>query len=75
MSSEDEEEWRKRSALDFLARHEDTAIQNSFQTAPGYCQMDLSTVRAEIKAWERSFRAEHGRAPTYDDAKTLAIGT
>ncbi|KAF8973595.1 hypothetical protein BDZ97DRAFT_1912076 [Flammula alnicola] len=30
---------------------------------------DLSTVRAEIKAWERSFKDTNGRAPTVNDIK------
>ena len=32
---------------------------------------DLATVRAEIKGWERSFRATQGREPTVDDIKRL----
>lgn len=30
---------------------------------------ELSTVRAEIKEWERSFKEANGRAPTVDDIK------
>ncbi|KDR85388.1 hypothetical protein GALMADRAFT_132086 [Galerina marginata CBS 339.88] len=30
---------------------------------------ELATVRAEIKAWERSFRESNGRPPTVDDIK------
>ncbi|KAK7064014.1 DNA replication regulator sld2 [Favolaschia claudopus] len=31
--------------------------------------MDVSTLKAEIKAWERSFRANHGREPSVQDIK------
>ncbi|GLB35965.1 hypothetical protein LshimejAT787_0302530 [Lyophyllum shimeji] len=31
--------------------------------------MDVSTVKAEIKAWERSFKSSHGRDPTIQDIK------
>lgn len=30
---------------------------------------DLAIVRAEIKAWERSFKEDHGRAATVDDVR------
>src|SRR5258708_1144018 len=30
---------------------------------------ELATVRAEIKAWERSFKEDHGRAATVDDVR------
>ncbi|KAJ3574030.1 hypothetical protein NP233_g2047 [Leucocoprinus birnbaumii] len=30
---------------------------------------DLATVRAEVKAWERSFKENNGRNPTIDDIK------
>lgn len=30
---------------------------------------ELPLVRAEIKAWERSFKAEHGRPATVDDIR------
>ena len=29
----------------------------------------LATVKAEIKTWERAFRAKHDRNPTRDDIK------
>lgn len=31
--------------------------------------MDLATVKARVKAWEKSFRGEHKREPTKDDIK------
>ncbi|KAJ7751233.1 hypothetical protein DFH07DRAFT_961019 [Mycena maculata] len=31
--------------------------------------MDVSALRTEIKGWERSFRATHGRTPTIQDIK------
>ncbi|RDB29104.1 hypothetical protein Hypma_015732 [Hypsizygus marmoreus] len=31
--------------------------------------MDVSTVKAEIKAWERSFKSTHGRDPSVQDIK------
>ncbi|KAJ6503281.1 hypothetical protein C8R47DRAFT_1210549 [Mycena vitilis] len=31
--------------------------------------MDVSTLRTEIKTWERNFRAEHGREPSRQDIK------
>ncbi|KAG5353222.1 DNA replication regulator sld2 [Termitomyces sp. T112] len=33
--------------------------------------MDVSTVKAEVKAWERSFKAANGRDPTIQDIKNL----
>ncbi|KAG6832518.1 hypothetical protein H0H92_000147 [Tricholoma furcatifolium] len=33
--------------------------------------MDVSTVKAEVKAWERSFKAENGRDPTIQDIKDI----
>ncbi|KAG6862182.1 hypothetical protein C0995_004264 [Termitomyces sp. Mi166 len=33
--------------------------------------MDVSTVKAEVKAWERSFKAANGRDPTVQDIKSL----
>jgi hypothetical protein len=36
----------------------------------------LATVKAEIKTWERAFRAKHDRNPTRDDIKARKdIGT
>lgn len=29
--------------------------------------MDLATVKAKVKSWERAFRAEHAREPTKED--------
>ena len=31
--------------------------------------MDLPTVKASVKAWEKSFKAARGRDPTKDDIK------
>lgn len=31
--------------------------------------MDVSAIRAEIKAWEREFKALHGRDPTIQEIK------
>jgi thiamine biosynthesis lipoprotein ApbE len=31
--------------------------------------MDLPTVKAAVKAWEKRFKAEHSRDPTKDDIK------
>lgn len=31
--------------------------------------MDLATVKAKVKAWERAFRADHAREPTKEDVK------
>jgi hypothetical protein len=31
--------------------------------------MELATVKAKVKTWEKTFRATHGRAPTKDDIK------
>ena len=37
--------------------------------------MDVASVRAEIKAWERDFRAKHGRDPSVQEIKDQpAIG-
>ncbi|KAF7307179.1 hypothetical protein MIND_00511500 [Mycena indigotica] len=33
--------------------------------------MDLASLKKEIKEWERSFRAKHGRDPTVDEIKQL----
>jgi hypothetical protein len=30
---------------------------------------ELAVVRAEIKAWERTFKEQHGRAATVDDVR------
>ncbi len=30
---------------------------------------DVATIRAEIKAWERSFKETNGREPTIEDIK------
>jgi len=30
---------------------------------------ELSTIRTEIKSWERTFKESNGRAPTVDDIK------
>jgi hypothetical protein len=36
---------------------------------------ELATARAEVKAWERSFKQENGREPTVDDIrKQPAVG-
>lgn len=32
---------------------------------------DVSSVRAEIKAWERSYKSENGREPSVHDIKKL----
>lgn len=32
-------------------------------------KMDLATVKAKVKAWEKGFRATHGREPTKVDIK------
>ncbi|KAL0951455.1 hypothetical protein HGRIS_008144 [Hohenbuehelia grisea] len=32
---------------------------------------DIATVRSEIKAWERTFKADNGRNPSLDDIKQL----
>lgn len=38
--------------------------------------MDLATLRADIKTWERDFKAHHGRQPTIEEIKQLpAMGT
>lgn len=38
--------------------------------------MEATTLRSEIKAWERAFRSDHGRDPTVQDIKeNPAIGT
>jgi len=31
--------------------------------------MDVTALRAEIKAWERDFKADYGRDPTIQDIK------
>lgn len=31
--------------------------------------MDLATVKAKVKSWEKAFRAEHAREPTKDDIR------
>ena len=31
--------------------------------------MELTTVKAEVKAWEKAFRARQGKAPTKEDIK------
>ena len=31
--------------------------------------MDLPTVKAAVKAWEKAFKARHKRDPTKDDIK------
>jgi len=31
--------------------------------------MDLATVKAKVKAWEKGFRATHSRDPTKSDIK------
>ena len=31
--------------------------------------MELATVKAEVKAWEKAFKATQGRVPTKDDIK------
>lgn len=33
--------------------------------------MDVSTVRAEIKSWERLFKQQHGRDPSVQEIKDL----
>lgn len=32
--------------------------------------MDLTSVKAAVKAWEKSFVAAHGRKPTKEDVKS-----
>jgi hypothetical protein len=32
---------------------------------------DVASLRAEIKTWERTFKAKKGREPTVDDIKKL----
>ncbi|KZV96029.1 hypothetical protein EXIGLDRAFT_747878, partial [Exidia glandulosa HHB12029] len=34
---------------------------------------DLASVKAEIKRWERAFRAEHARDPSKDDMKAAGM--
>lgn len=37
--------------------------------------MDLAAIKADLKAWERDFKSEHGREPTKADIKAVpAIG-
>jgi hypothetical protein len=36
--------------------------------------MNLPTVKANVKAWEKAFRAKEGRAPTKDDIKSDTSG-
>lgn len=43
---------------------------NRDRAAKGHT-MDLASLRAEIKVWERVFKAEHQRNPTIDDIKSL----
>lgn len=43
-----------------------------FSTHP-YTTMDASALRTEIKSWERSFAAEHGRKPTVAEIKADPI--
>lgn len=31
--------------------------------------MDIAHVKASVKAWEKAFKAEHGRDPTKEDIK------
>lgn len=31
--------------------------------------MELAAVKARVKAWEKAFKAQHGRAPVKDDIK------
>lgn len=31
--------------------------------------MDLPTVKAAVKSWEKTFKAKHGREPTKEDIK------
>jgi hypothetical protein len=37
-------------------------------------QMDLGTIRSEIKAWERQFKSDHGRHPSVQDIKDADMG-
>jgi thiamine biosynthesis lipoprotein ApbE len=39
-------------------------------------RMDLPTVKATVKAWEKAFKAQHQRNPTKEDIKkdTSGIG-
>jgi hypothetical protein len=52
------------------------AMVNDLVTATTIVQvvpMDpLSTVRTEIKSWERSFKSKHGRDPTIQDIKSVS---
>jgi len=36
---------------------------------------DLLSLRAELKYFERVFKAEHGHAPSVDDIKSAGFGT
>jgi thiamine biosynthesis lipoprotein ApbE len=36
--------------------------------------MDLPTVKASVKAWEKAFKAQHKRDPTKDDIKRDSSG-
>jgi thiamine biosynthesis lipoprotein ApbE len=36
--------------------------------------MDLATVKALVKAWEKTFKSENGRNPTKEDIKADSTG-
>jgi thiamine biosynthesis lipoprotein ApbE len=36
--------------------------------------MDLPTVKASVKAWEKAFKAQHKRDPTKEDIKRDSSG-
>jgi len=44
-----------------------TSVLSLFSTTSSMAE--LAVVRAEIKAWERSFKEDHGRAATVDDVR------
>jgi hypothetical protein len=52
--------------VDVVLIHEDLVTATHPSMDP------LSTVRAEIKAWERSFKSQNARDPTINDIKRLS---
>lgn len=36
---------------------------------------DAAAVRVELKAFERDFKAKHGKDPSVDDIKSAGMGT
>ena len=37
--------------------------------------LDISSLRAELKSFEREFKASHDRVPSVDDIKSAGFGT